>query len=475
VCSSDLPAQSYSVIFANPGVFPYLCFIHPWMAGVISVGLPGVPAPVGPLPDVVQGTITADAGRPNVSGSAPGVGEICVAAQFEAPPDAAAAGLAGVIHCLDASTFQDLPLATFDADPRASLRTLTASDVTDPSLVGRKIGGRFEGVSTVHDMWVSNDGKTMWATLWHGGSFVTIDRMTNTVTQQTFVAPAADVAHVQTAPSGDVGFLTLEGGPTGQLAIFNPLTSEVKGFIPFNPEDHPHGMWICGDGSIMVTALPLSNRVGFTNVPSSPVGQGSQRGSALAVGLYPAAVGTLTDCSKSYTSNALSNSIGVYDVRAGTWMHNVDLPLCLECTLMGLPFPVGSIALQTPPSPDNRYIVVNLAKAAKAAIIDTTTDTVISIADCGSGCHGSAYGPKRGGGFYWWGSMQYQDKVAVVDMETLTKAGDVPLNVRSILTLQGLTPLGCPTCMTVSPGQAGGQGVVTFPLPPPWVQPVVLR
>src|ERR1041385_8256467 len=25
------PAQSYSVIFANPGVFPYLCFIHPWM------------------------------------------------------------------------------------------------------------------------------------------------------------------------------------------------------------------------------------------------------------------------------------------------------------------------------------------------------------------------------------------------------------------------------------------------------------
>src|SRR5205823_6779570 len=134
---------------------------------------------------------------------------------------------------------------------------------------------------------------TMWATLWHGGAFVTIDRMTNTVTQQTFVAPAADVAHVQTAPSGDVGFLTLEGGATGKLAIFDPTTSQVTGFIPFNQEDHPHGMWICGDESIMVTALPLSNRVAFTNVPNLPGGQGNHRGITQSVGLYPAAVGTL--------------------------------------------------------------------------------------------------------------------------------------------------------------------------------------
>ncbi len=467
------PGMAFSVTFDKPGVYPYLCFIHPYMAGVISVGLPGAAAPAGPVPDVLNGAMSLDGALPTASGHPPGIGEFCVAADFELPSGAA---VPGVVHCGDAATFQDLSLAAFDADATAAIRVMGPADVAAP-LVGRRIGGRWEALNNVHDLWFDRTGTKMFATLWHGEAFVTVDRMTNRIADTTVLFTGGDVTHVMTNPAGTVGFLTLEGGLSGQIGLFDPNHPDhpVIGFIPLTPSRHPHGFWICGDGRTAVAALPLSNEVASLSLPGSPAEPGSVRTVAPALGLYPVAVGTLPSCTKAYASNAFSNTVGVHDPLTGIGLLSIELPLCETCTLMGVPLPTWNVPMHLPPSPDGRFLVVSLAKAGRAAVIETGSDLVVALVDCGSGCHGSAFGPKRGGGFYWWGASGYQDKLAVLDMDTLTKAGDVPLNVRSLLTLPGLAPVGCPTCPAVAAGRAGAMGVVTFPLNPPWVQPVVLR
>jgi len=125
------------------------------------------------------------------------------------------------------------------------------------------------------------------------------------------------------------------------------------------------------------------------------------------------------------------------------------------------------VPVQMPFSPNNTRALATMAKASHVALIDATTDTVLDEVECGSGCHGANWGPKKGGGFYAWVSMTYQDKLTIID-DSGVKAGDVALNTRSLLTLQGLTPMGQPTALSVAEGVGGGMGVTPFPLPPPW-------
>jgi len=472
------PGQTFSVNFPLPGTFPYICFIHPYMAGNVTVSLPLVPLSQGPVPDIIQGPNTAFAGLPSSNGHGPGVGEVCMTADFEKPN----AGLpSGVVHCIDAKTFTDLPLATFDSNPNASIRTLTAADTTTPGLVGRQIGGRFEGIDNAHNIWFRKDGKMMFVTEWHGSHFWTIDRMTNTELGSTFVFNGADVTHVMTTlPNENTGVLTLEGGPSGGLGFFDPNYPATVGNVApitqihlFSPLDHPHGPWISCSGAgfgggIMIWPAPMSNRIGFTNLPDTPTGPVSERTIVLSPSLYPVAVGAKSDCTHSFTSNAVQGTVTVSDIQSGQTQAIVLLPVCLQCQILGVPAPVVNVPIQIPVSPDNRYAVAAMGKAAQVAFIDTVSNSVVSTAECGAGCHGGNMAAKKGGGFYGWFTMQYQNKVSVMDMDTLTKAGDVPLNIRSILTLQGLTPLAQPTVVGVAEGQSGGMGVGPFPLPAPW-------
>lgn len=471
------PGQTFKVTFSNPGTFPYICFIHPYMAGNVTVGLPGVSVAAGPVPDVLQGVDSPLAGLPTANGFGPGIGEVCMTADFEKPN----ANLpSGVVHCLDVglgnTTFQDLSLAAFDGNPSASLRTLAAADVgpSSPQLIGRQIGGRFEGIDNAHNTWFSKDGRKQWVTEWHGSNFWTIDRMTNTVSGSTPVFPGADVTHVMTTlPSENVGVLTLEGGPNGGLGFFDPATSAMTQIHTFSPLDHPHGPWIScsgagNGGGIMIWPAPMSNRIGFTNLPGTPNGPVTDRTIQVVPGVYPVAVGARSDCTKSYTTNAVSGTITVSDILSGAPVHNIDLPICLQCSILGVSAPHTTVPVQIPVSPDNRYVMPAMAKAGQLAIIDANSDSVINVVDCGSGCHGANFGAKRGGGFYGYATMQYQDKVTVVDMNTAQKAGDIPLNIRSILTLQGLTPLGSPSTIAIASGKGGGMGVAAFPLPTPW-------
>ncbi|WP_447602990.1 hypothetical protein [Nitrospira sp. Nam80] len=468
-----LPGQTFRVKFDTPGIFPYTCLIHPWFAGSISVSLPGAPLGAGPLFDILQGPDTPDMPTPIANGFSPGIGEVCTTATYETPPGK----VPGVIHCADAKSFQDLSLSAFDQNPTASIRKVSLP------CGNRMIGGRFEGAFTTHNLWFDKTGCKMFATQLHAGKLMVYDRKTNN--QSPFVIttlPAGNNTHVMTTPNGVVGMSTMEGGVnpdgsvSGHIALFdaqNPAPT-VTNYINTG-SDLPHGFWICGDGKHLVAPAPLQNKVVFMTVPATPNGVGTKDTATPSVGIYPVAVGTLQNCTKTYVTNAVDHTVGVYDPVTGGFLHNVDLGVCTTCTLMGTPVPTIHSPIQVPPSPDGRYVVALLSKAARIAVIDTSSDTVVATTDCGNGCHGGTFVPKQGGGYYHVASVAYQDKMMVLDMDTLQLAGQITTNARSTVKLAGLDSTTCPTCPSVAEGVGWNSGIIGFPLSPPWIQPTMTQ
>src|SRR3989475_11520739 len=93
-----LPGESFTRVFASPSTNPYICIIHPWMAGNISVGVGS-----GPVPEILQGTDTQDMATPDNQGVI-GIGEWCTTATYEAPHQGQ---FPGVVHCGSAHLWLD--------------------------------------------------------------------------------------------------------------------------------------------------------------------------------------------------------------------------------------------------------------------------------------------------------------------------------------------------------------------------------
>ena len=522
-----LPGDVFQNQFFGLSTNPYICLIHPWMAGNISVGVG-----VGPVPDILQGTDTQDMATPDRQGVI-GIGEWCTTATYEAPHQGQ---FPGVVHCGSAHLW-------LDSSPSISgnsgkLETAAASGVTAAVQCNgtRQIGGRFEGATTTHNLWnnnhftkngdligpngtatgnptvSSNTGAPLpggtsnivqpnrdcftFSTNLHGQTFQWIRRGgTQGIIGTTSTLPksASDVTHVMTNPGGTVGWVTMEAGHDpalctssadrsvpciqGYLGVFDPNAPPpmVTNFVPLG-SNFPHGNWVCANGIYDTVPAPLSNTIGVVRIPATPTDAGGAGNvvnffpSLGGTGVYPVATGTMPNCAKAYTSNAVDHRISVTNaMTAGpAGGVSVDLGTCTTCTLMGAPVPSVHIAIQITPMPDSSKVVVQVSKASLLAVIETVGDTVISQQDCGNGCHGSYMGPKLGGGFYLVASAAYQDKMSIMDMDTMTKVGDVKTNMSSLLGLQGTTPLGDPNIMTLSPAVGWNSGTIAWPQEPPW-------
>ena len=519
-----LPGDTFMAGPFGPGTTPYICLIHPWMAGNVSAG-----TGVGPVPDVLQGTDTQDMATPDKQGVI-GIGEWCTTATYEAPHQGQ---FPGVVHCGSAHLWLDSsPSITGNS---GKLETAAASGVTAAVQCNgtRQIGGRFEGATTTHNLWnnnhftkngdsigpngtatgnptvSSNTGAPLpggtsnivqpnrdcltFSTNLHGETFQSIRRGgTQGIIGTTSTLPkgASDVTHVMTNPGGTVGWVTMEAGHDpalcagsadrsvpciqGYLGVFDPNAppAMLTNFVPLG-SNFPHGNWVCADGIHDTIPAPLSNTIGVVKIPATPTdagGSGNVVGffPSFGGGVYPVATGTMPNCVHSFTSNAVDHRLSVHDAMSGVGLANVELGMCSTCTLMGAPVPSVHIAIQITPMPDSSKVVVQVSKASLLAVIETVGDTVISQQDCGNGCHGSYMGPKLGGGFYLVASAAYQDKMSIMDMDTMTKVGDVKTNMSSLLGLQGTTPLGDPNIMTLSPAVGWNSGTIAWPQEPPW-------
>ena len=219
------------------------------------------------------------------------------------------------------------------------------------------------------------------------------------------------------------------------------------------------------DGQTMVT--PNSNTADSTRIDIVP----GTIAAKTPTGTLPIATGMMPDVSKYYVSNYVDStitcvSIGPPACKAGTSTvatKTINLLANYNPVTGAITGPVGALPIQTPVSPNGKWVITANTLTATITIIDTATDELVGMLPCSAGCHGVNFGAKLGGGYYAYVSSKFSNDLLVVDPDPNGdgNASDATVVGRVILvsgpsTLQDDTP-------TLYKGM-GGQGVLPIPL-----------
>ena len=132
--------------------------------------------------------------------------------------------------------------------------------------------------------------------------------------------------------------------------------------------------------------------------------------------------------------------------------------------------PVGAPPIQTPVSPDGRYMVTANTLTATILITDTKTDTVVNMLHGEPGTHGVQFGAKTGGGYYAYVASKFANVLTVVDADPNGDGdfSDAAIVGRVLLTA---SPATASDDEIIGNAGMGGQGVLAIPIPyNGWVQ-----
>jgi len=435
-----------SVTFDVPGVYVFVCKVHPYMTGVVAVT-----APDGSIPDVsasslpflahlglkslpattvlsVMTTVAAtdkdklekwDILGPDdvVIPEIPGVGEVWINAQFERVPrqlDKNRVEKPGTIVVLDASNFQ----------------------------VEREINGRGARGSwnNPHNMWADFALNHVYNSNWFGESINKIDRASGKILSSLDVGEApTHIITIPTVGSNQLGMLTIPLSGDDEMV---KVADTPSGLEKFDSEptgegrNHPHGHWLtCGEGDRAIVpnvfkGLGFGGSISiidtesgdvlseFTHDPNDPLR------SAL---LMPIAVGEchVDEVSTAYVANLVSGFVTVINVDQQEIITNIPVTLTpdgqsglnLLHTLQG--------PIQTPVSPDEKWVATAVfslttvdrphGAADHVAIIDTHSNQVVAYVPTPAGTHGVNWGMKLGGGYYAYVTNQHSNALTVID------------------------------------------------------------
>jgi DNA-binding beta-propeller fold protein YncE len=324
-----------------------------------------------------------------------------------------------------------------------------------------------------HNMWTNREQTRIYQTQWFGNDLTVFNRITGRLIRNIYVGSAP--AHVMTRTDTDQVHVSLNGD--NAVIELNPGNMEFSRriFTQFTGENpaQPHAHTMSFDGKTMVT--PNSNTGDSTRVDV-----GSRRApirAKEATGLLPIATGMMPDASKYYVSNYLDSTITCLSIGrpACNDGHNKvakkNIHLLVEEFLTGVPKPLsnydpinvtakgmsqsGALPIQTPVSPDGKFVVTANTLSGTITIISTETDTLVAVLPCSAGCHGVNFGAKKDGGYYAYVSSKFSNDMIVVDLDTRAIAGRVVL----------VTGTGTRSDDSVSDfAGMGGQGVLPIPL-----------
>ncbi len=493
-----------SVDLDLPGVYLFVCKVHPYMTAVVAVldedgNIPPVSAAVLPflahlgldeldaqsVLDVVT-TIAPDdaakqakwdlfaAGDPGlITPPVPGVGEVWADTQFEAVPGQPKPG---TITVVDAATF---------AVEREVFGGL------DPDAAGMW--------NNPHNMWANFAHDTIYNTNWFGRWLNKIDRASGDVLDSIEVGQAP--THVITNPnrasqefgvlhiplSADDTIVRVEDTASGLEKIDEEPTGEGR--------NHPHGHWLkCGRGEVTVVpnvfkGLGFAGSVSLLDTETGDILEEftfdalDPIRSAL---LMPLAAGECHvdtpegEVHKAYIGSVVTGMVTVVDVDARTLLKNIAVTLTPGDELTGFGvLDTLQVPIQAPVSPDGRWVAVAVLSlttvdraatgaADHVAIIDTLADEVVKFVGTPAGTHGVNWGAKRGGGYYAWVTNQHANVVNVIDPDPNGDAdGHDAALVGQILLANGSAGAG-------ATDGTGGQGVKPLPMTHDgWIQPAV--
>jgi hypothetical protein len=435
-----------SVVFDVPGVYLFVCKVHPYMTAVV-----GVKDASGAVPDVTAtalpflahvGVASLPAGTvlslvttiapgnddklakwdilpasANVIPSIPGVGEVWIDTQFERVPgqtDAGGVEKPGTITVLDAASF-----------------------AIEREIDGRTAGGMW---NNPHNMWADFGLETVYNSNWFGKWINKIDRASGTILDSISVGEAP--THIITIPTAgpEKGFLTIPLSADNDLVKVEdrPDGLHVASSSPTGAgKTHPHGHWLtCGAGdrvavpnvfkglgvagSVSILDTATGNVLAeFDHDPADPLRR------AL---LMPIAVGEchVDGVSTAFVANAVSGMVTVIDVDTPKLLANIPVTLTTD-GVSGLDLlHTLQVPIQTPVSPDERWVATAVLALTvvptgptgspdHVAIIDTSLNQVVAYVPTPAGTHGVNWGAKLGGGYYAYVTNQHANVLTVID------------------------------------------------------------
>lgn len=313
--------------------------------------------------------------------------------------------------------------------------------------VKRKIALPEQKMNNGHNFWTSHDQEQIYQTEWHGNSLYVINRHNGTLIQEIDLVNGPEVqdpkfndkkchnpAHVMTRVdtqqvhagcNGDDAVVELDRDPaTGRLSINRFISMSQNG----GSQTQPHAHWMGYDGKSMIT--PNSNTGDATTYSFTTDTILDKE----PTGVLPIATGMMPDSSRYYVSNYLGMSVSVicgqYPPTSGAYagcspgqnLKTINL-LANYHPDSGLVDPgsnngaIGGFSVQTPVSPDGKFVIQGNTLTGTITIIDTATDTLVKMIPCDPGCHGVNFGAKKGGGYYAYITSKFANRLIVLDYD----------------------------------------------------------
>jgi DNA-binding beta-propeller fold protein YncE len=188
----------------------------------------------------------------------------------------------------------------------------------------------------------------------------------------------------------------------------------------------------------------------------------------------------MPDASKYYVSNYVDSTITCISIGApachsgGGAVATKTIPVLLGGSGLANYDPIsgsgfstsGALPIQTPVSPNGKYVITANTLSATITIIDTATDTLVKVLPCSAGCHGVNFGAKKGGGYYAYVSSKFANDLIVLDPDPNDNGdpSDAQIVGRIILaTAADDSEVQSDDQVTAHAGM-GGQGVLPIPL-----------
>ncbi len=425
--SSDLATRLLRTFFiaTNPSNWQDFSKPGPWHVTYPNVDVRITGGAVVNLPAVLNARYGNDLPLPRLfNPSTPGVGEVWVNTQFELTAGKRKPGTATAVSA-----------ATW--------------------LPTRKVALPKINMNNPHNMWTDRNQRVIYQTEWFDSKLTVFDRATGRLLRRISVGEAP--AHVMTRVDTDQVHVTINGQDSADSVVeLSPLAASVERKINIG-RGNPHAHWMSHDGKTMVTPNAFSADSTIFDFPSNSIHD------IVPVGDHPIATGMMPDGSRYYVANFISNSLSVVDTRSGTVLRNIDLLAHYNPISGAISGPVGGLPIQTPVSPDGKFVVTANTLTATITIVDTATDRLVAMLSCDAGCHGVQFGAKKGGGYYAYVSSKFANSMIVVDPDPNNDgdASDAAIVGRVLLVSAPST--AADDRVTGNAGM-GGQGVLAIPV-----------
>jgi YVTN family beta-propeller protein len=319
----------------------------------------------------------------------------------------------------------------YDAQWEASAGKTKWGSITAVDAATWKIKSKWFGPSVnlnhPHNYWTDHDGKFLYTTNWFGNTLTVFDRQTGAVLRNVEVGPSP--SHVMTRSNNDDVMVAINGG--GKVVELDPGANKViKSYFTQargEPAAMPHGFWVSGDGSHVVT--PNANEENASIIDMN-LGALLKR----HTGLGNVAVSITNDGKRAYVATLWDSTITCISIAEAACptpngdirsTYAIDMRQNYNKITGESTGPFALVPIQIPISPDDRVLIGAGTVTGNFFMIDLHTNKLIKTFPAGPGAHGANFGAKQGGGYYLYATTKFMNKMVVIDPDP---AGDGDLS-----------------------------------------------